>query len=82
MKKGSIDKRNSFVRVGIRAVNLKGKDVSSNEVREDDAAWGALEPDPANRLRGAKPSSPVQLLGTLSTISSQYQAPEISEIPQ
>ena len=33
MKKGSIDKRNSFVRVGIRAVNLKGKDVSSNEVR-------------------------------------------------
>ena len=26
-----------------------------------DAAWGALESAPASRLRGAKPSSPVQL---------------------
>ena len=35
MEKDSIGKRNSFARVGIRALNLKGKDVSSNEVRED-----------------------------------------------
>ena len=35
MEKDLIGKRNSFARVGIRAANLKGKDVSSNEVRED-----------------------------------------------
>jgi hypothetical protein len=34
MKKGSVGKKNSFARVDIRKVNLKGKDVSSNEVRE------------------------------------------------
>jgi hypothetical protein len=35
MEKGSVGKRNSFARIDIRKVNLKGKDVSSNEFRED-----------------------------------------------